>query len=127
MSRVLVVEDDPGLAHVIVAELEARGCEVILARTIDAAYEAVSGDAFAVILCDYELPVSDGGLNTGRGTTFLNSVLDQPRVRPFVVLWSGLDRSREAAAEMPSPPDHLDTKNRLPEVLDLVAARAEEG
>lgn len=120
---VLVVEDSESLAAMVKAALEECGHEVIVAASLEEAFEAYERYRFAVVLCDFELPKVPGGLNDGRGTDFLEGVVldaEKPERDTLTILWSGLDRSREAARDMKRPPDHVTTKDRLPEVLALI-------
>ena len=117
---VLLVEDNRNLARSVIAALELRGAEVVLAETLWAARDSFAARTFDVVLCDYELPERLGGLNTGRGTSFLSEVTMLEPPRPLTILWSGLDRTREVAAEMPVPPDHVLVKDDLSAAINLV-------
>ena len=86
-TKILMLEDDVGLGESIQAALDVRGYAVTWAKTIDEATGILaSDDGFALVLCDYELP-------DGVGTSFLRNVNG-----PKTILWSGLDRTKEAGA-----------------------------
>jgi len=60
MQRILVVEDDPGIAMALEDELRAQGFAVHLARDGDSAFARASSDRFDGILLDVLLPKKDG-------------------------------------------------------------------
>jgi two-component system KDP operon response regulator KdpE len=60
MTRVLVVEDDPGLARALAITLRARQYEVDLARTGSGAIEAAASRPPDLLILDLGLPDIDG-------------------------------------------------------------------
>lgn len=116
MARVLIVEDDEQLGQVVLTHLQARGFDVTWAKTVAQARACYKGARFNLILCDYELP-------DGTGLDFLEDVADIPHRQPYTILWSGIDRTREVQQRAVWP-DVIETKDRLPEVLDLVEGEA---
>jgi two-component system alkaline phosphatase synthesis response regulator PhoP len=60
MSRILVVEDEPGIALGLKNELTLEGYETELARDGEAALDRARGGAFDLILLDIMLPKKDG-------------------------------------------------------------------
>src|SRR6185436_10854937 len=60
MTRILVVEDEPGIAFALKADLEAEGYAVTVATTGDEALRVARPDAFDLILLDIMLPGKDG-------------------------------------------------------------------
>lgn len=60
MMRILVVEDEPGIAFALEADLQTEGYAVTVARTGDDALRLVKPDAFDLILLDVMLPGKDG-------------------------------------------------------------------
>lgn len=90
-TRILMLEDDEGLAGSVIRALDVRGYAVVWAKTIDEAMEIWARDRdFALILCDYELP-------DGVGLSFLQLVDGYNQDGgPKTILWSGLDRTKEA-------------------------------
>lgn len=60
MSRLLVVEDEPGIAFALDADLQSEGYEVTLATTGDEALRASRAETFDLVLLDVMLPGKDG-------------------------------------------------------------------
>ncbi|HEY5551440.1 MAG TPA: response regulator transcription factor [Opitutaceae bacterium] len=60
MTRILIVEDEPGIAFALEADLQTEGYAVTVARTGDDALRLVKPDAFDLILLDIMLPGKDG-------------------------------------------------------------------
>lgn len=60
MSRLLVVEDEPGIAFALEADLQSEGYEVTLATTGDEALRAARAETFDLVLLDVMLPGQDG-------------------------------------------------------------------
>ncbi|RJK97575.1 response regulator [Vallicoccus soli] len=60
MSRVLVVEDEPGLARALAINLRARGWEVVTAADGRGALEAAAAEHPDVVVLDLGLPDLDG-------------------------------------------------------------------
>ena len=60
MSRLLVVEDEPGIAFALDADLQSEGYEVTLATTGDEALRAARAETFDHVLLDVMLPGKDG-------------------------------------------------------------------
>jgi len=58
--RVLVVDDDPAVAEVVVAMLEHVGCQVEAVSSAAAAVERAAAGAFALVLMDIHMPEVDG-------------------------------------------------------------------
>lgn len=110
MARVLLIEDDEQLGQIVMTHLQGRGSDVTWAKTVAQARACYRGAHFAIILCDYELP-------DGNGIDFLCGVDDGVKT----ILWSGIDRSREVRDRQLCV-DYIETKDRLPEVLDLIEA-----
>jgi two-component system OmpR family response regulator/two-component system response regulator QseB len=59
--RVLVVEDDEGIAQGLRAHLQQQGCAVDIAGTLAAAWTALRAEPFELLLLDLGLPDGDGG------------------------------------------------------------------
>jgi two-component system OmpR family response regulator/two-component system response regulator QseB len=59
--RVLVVEDDPGIAAGLHSHLQAQRWAVDVVGTVSAAWAALAGEDFNVVLLDLGLPDGDGG------------------------------------------------------------------
>src|SRR5262245_32907647 len=60
MTRVLVVEDEPGIAFALEADLQAEGYRVAVAGDGDRALRAVREETFDLVLLDVMLPGRDG-------------------------------------------------------------------
>jgi CheY-like chemotaxis protein len=59
-SRILVVDDDPDLAEVVMASLELGGYDVLVAHHGVDALEKMKGDGIDLVLLDMRMPVMDG-------------------------------------------------------------------
>ena len=59
-SRVLVVEDDQPLAHLLRQQLEARSCAVTTANDGEAARQTIQEQRFDLVILDLNLPKLDG-------------------------------------------------------------------
>ncbi|MCC6236122.1 MAG: response regulator [Dehalococcoidia bacterium] len=79
MRRVLLVEDEPTLCRVIARNLTAHGHEVTTASSVEAAREALEGQAFDVMLLDIDLP-------DGTGWEVVRHLREVGRDLPFVVV-----------------------------------------
>jgi len=60
MSRLLVVEDEAGIAFALEADLRAEGYDVVVATTGDEAMRAVGAGSIDLVLLDVMLPGKDG-------------------------------------------------------------------
>jgi DNA-binding response OmpR family regulator len=60
MSRLLVVEDEPGIAFALEADLQAEGYDVVVATTGDEAMRTVGAGSIDLVLLDVMLPGKDG-------------------------------------------------------------------
>jgi DNA-binding response OmpR family regulator len=60
MKRVLIIEDDPEIIHLLEIHLKDLGCEVISARQGDTGLRMAINDAPDLIILDVMLPVLDG-------------------------------------------------------------------
>ena len=60
MTRILIVEDEPGIAFALEADLRTEGYVVTLATTGDEAARVARAEAFHLILLDVMLPGKDG-------------------------------------------------------------------
>lgn len=58
--RVLVVEDDEGVAGALVARLRQQGCAVDLADSVESAWSALCAEPFDLVLLDLGLRDGDG-------------------------------------------------------------------
>jgi two-component system alkaline phosphatase synthesis response regulator PhoP len=60
MSRILVVEDEAGIAFALEADLRAEGYDVVVATTGDEAMRTVGAGSIDLVLLDVMLPGKDG-------------------------------------------------------------------
>lgn len=60
MSRIIVVEDEPGVAFALEVDLKTEGYEVMVATRGDDALELIRSEPFDLILLDVMLPGKDG-------------------------------------------------------------------
>jgi two-component system alkaline phosphatase synthesis response regulator PhoP len=60
VSRILVVDDEPGIVFALEADLRSEGYDVAVAGTGDDALKAARGEPFDLILLDVMLPGKDG-------------------------------------------------------------------
>jgi DNA-binding response OmpR family regulator len=60
MSRLLVVEDEAGIAFALEADLRAEGYDVVVATTGDEAMRTVGAGSIDLVLLDVMLPGKDG-------------------------------------------------------------------
>ena len=60
MSRLLVVEDEAGIAFALEADLRAEGYDVVVATTGDEAMRTVGSGSIDLVLLDVMLPGKDG-------------------------------------------------------------------
>ena len=59
--RILVVEDDKGIAAGLLTNLQQRGYAVDVCGTLDSAWAALRSEVFDLVLLDLGLPDGDGG------------------------------------------------------------------
>lgn len=112
MMRVLLLEDSHNLATAVIAALSNIGIDVVLATSVQEARDKYEPDTFDVMLCDFELP-------DGTGLDFLAGIRGSDKA--VTILWSGLNRQADIDASGLHI-DHVFTKERLPEVMALVAS-----
>jgi DNA-binding response OmpR family regulator len=60
MSRLLVVEDEPGIAFALETDLRSEGYDVTVATTGDEASQRARSESFDLVLLDVMLPGKDG-------------------------------------------------------------------
>lgn len=93
-SRVLIVDDDPGLREFLRVNLEADGCVVREAASAEEGLAALEEEAPDLILLDVQMPRMDG-------FEMLRRVRERHGIETIpVVMFSGkVDEAAEAAAE----------------------------
>ena len=116
VKTVLVLEDHAPMAEALKEELGARGCHVVVADTVAEAKEAYAGQGWDIVVADFDVP-------DGNGCEFLDWCSGFDGHAPtLTILFTGLSRDAEVAA-MRYPPGISMLKDRLPELIDLVAAQ----
>lgn len=113
-NRVLIIEDEPALLHVLEATLEYGGFESVIARTGRAAKEAFDANGIDAVLLDMGLPDLSG-----------HDLLKELRQRsnlPIIVV-SGLDTERDRITALDLGADDFVPKPFLPgELLARIRA-----
>lgn len=113
-TRVLIVEDDPALQHVLEATLDYGGFSSIIAQTGKEAMEAFDAGNIDAVLLDMGLPDQDG-----------DSILARMRAQsdiPILVV-SGMDTERDRIAALDLGADDFVPKPFLPgELLARIRA-----
>lgn len=111
--RVLLVDDDPGVADSVAHAFRLHGFDVDVAASVTAAeidYQDRGVDWYDVMIVDWQL-------GDGTGIDFLAGISSSDKAR--TVLWSGLDRSAEVAASGMHV-DLVTVKDASLEMLDVV-------
>jgi DNA-binding NtrC family response regulator len=117
--RLLVVEDDPGLAEVTVDELAARGHRVVVAGTVAAARELLAEQEFDVALMDLMLP-------DGSGIDVLRTVREQELPTQVIVLTGYATLATALEAMKLGAYDYITKPSRLDEIEIVVGKAAEK-
>jgi two-component system response regulator AtoC len=92
-QSILLVEDHPDSGTVFARMLRKTGYEVTLALKLSEAREALSRQAFDLLICDVELP-------DGKGTTLLRDARARyPRIAAIVVSGHEDDENRSEASD----------------------------
>ena len=115
-TRVLLIEDNPGDAHLVrlyLEEADPAGFEVEVADRLNTAIERLGENDYDIILLDLSLPDSDG-IET------LNSILDVGLGIPVVVLTGYDDALIGSAAVQSGALDYLVKKDVNPGTLSRV-------
>ncbi len=108
----LVVDDEPGIVHVVTAALRARSLRVISARTGGEALERVASDQPAAVILDLGLPDLDG-IEVCRRLRQWTDV-------PIVVLTAEGAEARKVAALDEGADDYVTKPFSTPELLARV-------
>lgn len=58
--RVLIAEDNPGLARVMAFNMKSKGLTVVVAHRGDDAWQMLQQEDFSLLVSDYEMPGMDG-------------------------------------------------------------------
>ena len=121
-ERLLIVEDDEGLAHLISRVLSRRGYSVVLAYSAATALKATEEDAFDLLVIDYQLPDM-----TGR--ELLHELGAQRLKVPFVVITGHGDEQIAVEIMKQGARDYLvkdqSFLDRLPTVIQQIFRQVE--
>lgn len=118
--RVLVVEDDEGIAAGLKAHLERQGWAVDLAGTVPAAWAALSTEVFNLVLLDLGLPGQDGAELLHRLRRHTTGGLPDPAT-PVLIMTArdqvasriaGLDMGADDYVTKPFDPDEIVARMR---------------
>lgn len=130
--RIIVVEDDPGIATGLQANLQQRAYAVDVCSTLAQAWAALQAEAFDLVLLDLGLPDGDGGdlLRRIRQARRPGELLPDP-MTPVLIMTardqiadriSGLDLGADDYLVKPFDPDELEARMRA--LLRRSAGRA---
>jgi CheY-like chemotaxis protein len=91
VDKVLVIDDEPGIAELVSWCLEPLGVGVVLAGGLDAALDAVHNNDVGLVLLDFDLGAEDG-------LEILPRLREEPRLAalPFIGFTAHDERRREA-------------------------------
>lgn len=84
--RLLIVEDDLDTIDVLRQQLEDPGVDLVVAQSKESAEAALAGDFFDLVLCDLNIPTSDGVLDgtVDHGMAVLTNVRSTCRGTPVI-------------------------------------------
>ena len=93
MNRVLVIDDEPGIANLISWCLDPLGVGVVLASGLESALDVARDGNIGLVLLDFDLGDEDG-------MEILPRLREEPALRtvPFVAFTAHDSRRREAFA-----------------------------
>lgn len=118
--RVLVVEDDEGIAAGLGTHLRQHGCAVDLAARVDTAWAALRSEPFDIVLLDLGLADGDGMELLGRLRRTPEGALPDPHT-PVLIMTArdevasriaGLDLGADDYVTKPFDPDELAARMR---------------
>ena len=98
--RVLVVEDDEGIASGLKSNLEQQGHAVDVVARLDTAWGALAAESFDVLLLDLGLPDGDGSTLLARLRAARPGALPDPRTPVLVMTARDQVASRIAALDL---------------------------
>ncbi|UDF36565.1 UNVERIFIED_ORG: response regulator transcription factor [Shinella sp. XGS7] len=98
--RVLVVEDDEGIAQGLSAHLRQQGCAVDLAGSVAAGWHALRAEPFELLLLDLGLPDGDGAELLQRLRQSAAGKLPDPQMPVLIMSARDQSASRIAALDM---------------------------
>lgn len=118
MTRVLIVDDDPGLRQSLGLLLQGEGYEVVSEGSASRALERAGSESFDLILCDVRMPEM-GGLEFLRG-------YQESRGRALVIMMSAYGGEDQAIAAMKAGAYDYISKPFRPDEVILTLKKAEE-
>lgn len=124
LSRVLVVDDSPGVRQIVAGALAAGGFDTVVAGSADEALDIVSHGGIDAIVVDYSMPGSDG-----------ISVVERVRARsatlPIVMMSAVAERSDQDRAKAAGVDAYFDKSDfregALVSTLHSLLERADRG
>jgi DNA-binding response OmpR family regulator len=119
MARVLLVEDEPGIASFVRAGLEENGHRVLVVEEGLTAGRIARDD-------DFELVILDLGLPDVHGTDVIEEVRRRGETLPILVLTASDDIGTKVTALEGGASDYLTKPFALDELLARVSARLRE-
>ena len=120
MTRILVVDDEQGVRAFLADALAAAGHDVVEAEDGEAAYRALRGGAFDVLVTDLQMPRLDGMELLRRARR------EQPNVAVIVLTAHGSIAGAVEAVKLGAV-DYLEKPLESPAVLRQIVARAAPG
>lgn len=103
-NPILLVEDDPALARLILDELEADGWQISHARTLAEARSAMLSVIPALIITDLRLP-------DGNGMSLVHEIMEsQPKAQPAIIVITAFGSVRQAVEALQAGADDFLTK-----------------
>ncbi len=123
MARILVVDDEPGISHMIACALEPQGYAVETASSGISAIEMIQGQQYDVVITDVMMPGADGFavLDAARQSGAPPSVII---ITGFGSVSSAVEAMKRGAAEYITKP--LDVARLIERVGDIVRSRRQD-
>ncbi|WP_022890416.1 response regulator transcription factor [Agromyces italicus] len=116
MSRILVAEDEAGIARFVERGLRAAGYEVVVAPTGTEALELIRGDTIDLVLLDVGLPGLDG-------FTVLRRARGEGATVPIIMLTARTSTSDTVAGLDGGANDYIPKPFKFDELLARVRSR----
>jgi PAS domain S-box-containing protein len=78
-TRVLYMEDEAGLAHLLKRRMKRQGCAVDIAKDSTAGFQLLEENAYDLVLVDYKLPMRSG-------LEVIRILAQQPQAPPMIMI-----------------------------------------